>query len=142
MNHTTTAPSRTNYFAIPGLIRDPGPTTTADEIIQGVAAACGYTTDFLMMVNRNRRRVAARYISMVLIRRLAGLSLKEVGQCFGKDHTTVIHAQEAVQNGVDTRDPMYMDLAGRIAAIAGYDIRQPSRYSHRQGYKVAEKVRG
>ena len=127
-----------NYMAFPGLIRSEEPTTTPDEIIESVCRACGYSRDDFFMVNRKRRRVAARYIAMVAIRRITGLSLKDVGQLFGKDHTTVIHAHEAVAAGMETQDALYMDLAARIAATEDIDIRQPSRYWHSKGQRVAQ----
>lgn len=126
MTRITAELSRTNYFAIPGLRQEEAPATSAEEIIDKVCRACGYSRDAFFMVNRNRRRVAARYIAMVAIRRITGLSLKDVGQLFGKDHTTVIHAQEAVAAGMETQDALYMDLAARLLIREGIDIQKAS----------------
>ena len=46
---------------------------------------------------------AARQIAMYLIRRMTSLSLKEIGREFeGRDHTTVMHSIERVENLMKT----------------------------------------
>jgi len=52
--------------------------------------------------HRHRNFVVCRQIIMFLMRRHTQTSLKEIGQRFNRDHTTVIHSVVAVCNLIDT----------------------------------------
>ena len=58
----------------------------------------------------------ARQIAMYLIRRMTNLSLKEIGKEFeGRDHTTVLHSLERVEELVKT-DPEKAEIIKDITA--------------------------
>ena len=46
---------------------------------------------------RNARLVFARQVSMYLMRKQIGLSLATIGERYGRDHTTVLHAVRAIE---------------------------------------------
>ena len=48
--------------------------------------------------SRKREFVKARFISMYLIRNNTSLKLKTIGDIVGRDHTTVMHSLQTIQN--------------------------------------------
>ncbi len=70
--------------------------TTADEF--------GVQASDLKGSRRTKQLALARQVAMYLMRRKLDLSLKEIGFCFGgRDHTTVMHAIDKVEQ-LKTRD--------------------------------------
>ena len=51
----------------------------------------------LLSAQRNTRLVFARQVSMYLMRKQIGLSLASIGERYGRDHTTVLHAVRAIE---------------------------------------------
>ena len=71
--------------------------TSKEEVINGVAKRLGISVSEIKGRRRTKEVALARQMAMYLLRNHLGLSLKEVGDCFGgKDHTTVLHACERV----------------------------------------------
>lgn len=56
--------------------------------------------------SREHAYVPARHLSMALIRRYTTYSLKNIGELFKRDHSTVLHAREAVRDACDVEDPI------------------------------------
>ncbi len=72
---------------------------TKDMILNAVIDEFGFSENELKGKKRTQKLALARQTSMYLIRTLMNLSLAEIGQFFGgKDHTTVIHAIEKIEN--------------------------------------------
>jgi chromosomal replication initiator protein len=60
-------------------------------------------TEKLRESTRKRNVVLARQVSMFLAKQYTNNSLKAIGKHFGnRDHSTVIHSCQAVQNQMDT----------------------------------------
>lgn len=111
------------FWVVPGLRRQDMPKT--DNIASAnVKAICDTVCTYLqipfpLLVTKSRKRelVRARYILMRMLRRYTALSLAEIGNRIkdqtdpekGKDHTTVIHGLQAIQNEMDT-DPVIRHL--------------------------------
>lgn len=72
------------------------PLVEPGEIIDYVADAYGLTTDELLAPTRVEPIVIPRQIAMTVCRELTSLSLPAIGRHFGRDHTTVINAVNAV----------------------------------------------
>ena len=51
----------------------------------------------LLSTQRNGGSVFARQVSMYLMRKQIGLSLASIGERYGRDHTTVLHAVRAIE---------------------------------------------
>ena len=66
---------------------------------------------------RNKSIVYPRQIAMYLCREITDLSLPKIGEEFGRDHTTIMHAHEKISNEIKI-DPnlksIIEDLANRI----------------------------
>jgi chromosomal replication initiator protein len=79
-----------------------------NKIISMTAEHFGVTEDMMRAPDRTkgarkRETVTARKVAMVLLKAKTQLSLKSIGREFGgRDHATVIHAEQSVQNLNDT----------------------------------------
>lgn len=72
---------------------------SSDVIIEEVCKFYNIENDALRGQGRTKDTALARQIAMYLIRRMTSLSLKEIGKEFeGRDHTTVMHSIERVEN--------------------------------------------
>ncbi|MTQ97675.1 chromosomal replication initiator protein DnaA [Pseudoflavonifractor sp. BIOML-A6] len=76
---------------------------SSDVIIEEVCKFYNIENDALRGQGRTKDTALARQIAMYLIRRMTSLSLKEIGREFeGRDHTTVMHSIERVENLMKT----------------------------------------
>jgi len=72
---------------------------TKQVILKNVIEEFGFSEAELKGKKRTQKLALARQTSMYLIRTLLNLSLAEIGEYFGgKDHSTVIHAIEKIEN--------------------------------------------
>ncbi len=93
------------------------PEVTAGAIMSQTAAYFGLTVEDLCGTSRSRVLVTARQIAMYLCRELTELSLPKIGQQFGRDHTTVMHAERKVRGLMAERRSIYNqvhELTSRI----------------------------
>lgn len=75
------------------------------SIQQAVAREWQVTTDGLMSKSRTRQLALPRQVAMYLIRDLLGTQLVEIGNAFGgRDHSTVIHSLEKIEQKMKTDD--------------------------------------
>jgi chromosomal replication initiator protein len=75
-----------------GVLRPEQPNITFDEIAETVCAHFSLRTADLRSKRRSRNIAMPRQIAMYLCRRLMNLSFPHIGELFGRDHSTVIHA--------------------------------------------------
>lgn len=75
----------------------PGRRHSLAEIKELVTRAYSLDPDELVSRSRRRRIVRPRQIAMYLCRRCTDASLKEIGQAFRRDHTSVIYAVETLE---------------------------------------------
>lgn len=80
---------------------------TVDQIQKEVAGFYNLKISDLKSKRKNKALILPRHGAMYLTRRLTELSLPEIGRQFGgRDHTTVIHALQKVENIIGN-DPDY-----------------------------------
>lgn len=85
-----------------------------EDIQNMVCDFYGVSYDALLSTSRKREIVQARQITMYLAKKFTKNSLKSIGEHFaGKDHTTVIHSCQTVENLMDT-DGEYKDKLEEI----------------------------
>ena len=107
---------RDKLRAIEGLDHDSNPSLSILTIQQAVAKEWGVTVDGLRSKTRTKTLTIPRQIAMYLTRELLATQLVEIGNAFGgRDHSTVIHSLEKVQNAIITNP----DLKKRINNIRG-----------------------
>jgi chromosomal replication initiator protein len=79
-----------------------------------VAKEWGVTTEGLRSKVRTKTLTVPRQVSMFLIRELLGTQLMEIGKAFGgRDHSTVIHSLERVQQQLNT-NPTFRNRVHRV----------------------------
>jgi chromosomal replication initiator protein len=74
-----------------------GPQRSIDEIMALTARAYELSVDDLRSRSRRQHIVKPRHFAMYLCRRYTDASLKEIGRAFSRDHTSVMHALQAVE---------------------------------------------
>jgi chromosomal replication initiator protein len=96
-----------NYYAIPGLKKDPAPKKiiTDDNII---SAVCWHTGVYLDKIKDKERRTdeitLARHIAYHFLFNFTTLNKSEIGRKLNRDHTTIIYALRTIKNRIDTDD--------------------------------------
>ncbi|MDD6792772.1 MAG: helix-turn-helix domain-containing protein, partial [Thermobifida fusca] len=75
--------------------------------------------------SRSRVLVTARQIAMYLCRELTDLSLPKIGQQFGRDHTTVMHADRKIRSLMAERRSIYNQVTERTNRI-----KQQAHHNH------------
>ena len=102
---------RDKLRAIEGLEHETGASLTIFTIQQAVAKEWGVTVDGLRSKTRTKTLTTPRQIAMYLTRELLATQLVEIGNAFGgRDHSTVIHSLEKVQQDITQN----ADLKSRI----------------------------
>ena len=97
------------------LITDTRVTLTIDQIQRLVCEYFGIPEDLVRAKTRKREVVQARQVAMYFCKSLTQHSLKTIGLHFGgRDHSTVIHANQSVENQIDT-DPKFKDMIAEIS---------------------------
>lgn len=70
--------------------------------------------------SRSRERVTCRQIVSWLMRKHTSMTMKIIGEWYGKDHTTAIHSIQAASNLIETNEGIREDvrkIERRIASI-------------------------
>ncbi|MFK8022882.1 MAG: chromosomal replication initiator protein DnaA [Ilumatobacter sp.] len=81
---------------------------TPDELLDDIAAILKFDVEALKGRSRQRPLVTARQIAMYVFRELTDLSYPAIARIFGgRDHTTVIHANEKIQRLMKERKQVY-----------------------------------
>jgi chromosomal replication initiator protein len=96
---------------------------TVAVIQQAVAKEWAITADGLRSKSRTKHLTVPRQVAMFLIRELLGTQLVEIGGAFGgRDHSTVIHSLERVEESMRA-DAAFADrvqkLRGRLEKMRG-----------------------
>ena len=71
--------------------------TPTTRIITETAQHYGIPASAILGTDRSRRFARPRQVAMYLTRSLTGRSYPEIAASFGRDHSTVMHAVEAVE---------------------------------------------
>lgn len=97
--------------------RDGGPIVPSKKVMDIVCFHFEVTIEDLLKVCRKREIVYPRQICMYLMAYYTGLTLKSIGVIFSKDHTTVIHSIEAIDNYMLTDENVCHQLQSIIKII-------------------------
>lgn len=77
---------------------------TPEIILNMVAKYYGVRPGSVLNKRREASLVLCRFISYKLLRRHTRMSLNEIGEFFGRDHTSVMYGLSSLQNWIDTED--------------------------------------
>ena len=77
---------------------NPGLNPTPDMILQTVSNFYSMPVDQILANKRSKDTVRPRQMAMYLVRKLTSYPLPEIGKVFGRDHTTVMHACNKIED--------------------------------------------
>jgi chromosomal replication initiator protein len=96
------------------------PEVTPVLIRERVAQLFGVTVDALSSKKRTKEVTMPRQVAMYLIRELLDLPLVEIGRLFGgRDHSTVIHSIQKVEEDLATDDSFHARVQALRAELTG-----------------------
>lgn len=96
------------------LIKDTRLNLTIEEIQRITCEYFNIPEDLVRAKTRKREVVQARQVAMFFCKQLTQHSLKTIGLHFGgRDHSTVIHANQSVEDQIET-DPKYREMIDEI----------------------------
>lgn len=72
------------------------------NIFNAVSETYGVSAEEIKSANRSANISQARNICMYIIKTVTGITLKEVGTYFGKDHSTVLHSVKRIEAAMET----------------------------------------
>ncbi|UJA18741.1 chromosomal replication initiator protein DnaA [Thermoleophilia bacterium SCSIO 60948] len=90
----------------------PREAVSVERIQDVVAASAGLRREDLLSTARTRRISHARQLAMYLARELTGQSLARIAACFGRDHSTVLHALRAVEARIEPGSEVERSIHG------------------------------
>ena len=91
---------------------------TDEELLQAIADILRFDVDDLKGKSRQRPLVTARQIAMYVFRDLTDLSYPAIARLFGgRDHTTVIHANDKIQRLMKERKEIYEQVTSLILQL-------------------------
>lgn len=91
---------------------------TEQAVLQAVCQRFGLTAQDILGDQRSREVLMARQIAMYLLREKAQLPLQQIGQMFGKNHSTVLHACNRVRSSLH-RDAEITSIIHDLNTILG-----------------------
>jgi len=129
------------------LLREPISLALAKEVIAEIGAAkkgegdveliiettCrffGVSREKLFSASRKKEVSESRQIAMYLVRKLAGKSFKEIGELFGREHSTVIYNIKALESKL-SKDPS-------VRVKVDYLLKEVSQELSEQGVEAGE----
>ena len=90
--------SEISYYVMPGLKHNE---IRFEQVIRTVCEVLKADKLKVLTPNRSKNLVFARNMCYFIFRRYFSMTLKEIGQSFDRDHTTVIHGIQTFQNDID-----------------------------------------
>ena len=98
-------------YIVPGLMYKEIKKLDCELIIDCVCEYFDTTHEVLRKPNRTRERVIARQLICYFVRKYTQKTLFEVGQLIGnRDHTTVIHSINTVNDFLDIKDRKFIKM--------------------------------
>ena len=90
---------------------------TPDMIVSRVAKKYGVSKEDIYGRQRTKHIAAARNISIYIIRKITGISFPMIGDLFERDHSTIISANNSVENNIKNTPLFAMEINDLIKEI-------------------------
>ena len=94
-------------------VRSDGSGLTIERIVTVSAAVCGIRRGQILSDDRLKSASRARHVAMYLAKEMTTSSYTEIGNAFGRDHTTVMSAHEKITILVETEEPKMCALVSQ-----------------------------
>ena len=95
-------------------------TETVDKIISFIAKTFGITEEDIKSEKRQKNVKKARQVAMYVIKEVTDLNLKDIGNQFGKNHSTVIYSIDQVKQTMETDPEVRMVAKNAIDEFKKY----------------------
>ena len=89
---------------------------TPSLIISQVCKVYNLDENVLRGTQKNKRTAEARQVAVYLIRKLTNLSTPDIGKEFNRDHTTILHSINKIEESVNGSDDTLKNLIREITA--------------------------
>ncbi len=93
------------------------PTVTADKIVARVAKKYGVTEEEIYGRKRTKHIAHARNVSIYIIRKVTELSFPAIGKLFDRDHSTIISANDTVEQNLKGNPLLSIELTDLMKEI-------------------------
>ncbi len=93
------------------------PQVTAEKIISRVSKKYGVTEEEIYGRKRTKHIASARNISIYIIRTVTEMSFPTIGKLFDRDHSTIISANDSIEQNIQTNPLFAMEIADLIKEI-------------------------
>ena len=98
-------------YIIPGLVHIPG---DLDIILGTICRASGISRAAIISNSRKTEIVAARQAYCYYARKYTKKSFDRIGRDINRDHATVLHSVRTVNDLLDAKDSMMLDLVNKV----------------------------
>ncbi len=101
---------------------DPGNIPTGamvEKILTAVSKSYGVPIEDIKSKKKTENIANARHTSIYIIRSMTNLSLKEIGNIFGRDHSTVLSSLNKMETNIKTKNKTATDIKKLIKEIKG-----------------------
>jgi hypothetical protein len=99
-----------------------------DQLLQIVSEISGVPAELILQKNRKRKFLIPRQIYSYLLRKKLKLTLHQIGEILGSDHTTVIHSVQKVEELLEIQDDLLCNLYYDIEQQVHITFREPLRF--------------
>ncbi len=93
------------------------PSVTAEKIVSRVAKKYGITEEEIYGRKRTKHIASARAISIYIIRKVTEMSFPAIGKMFDRDHSTIISANDSIDQDVKSNPLFAMEISDLIKEI-------------------------
>ena len=101
---------------------DPGNIPTGvmvEKILSVITKHYGISIDDIKSPKRTENISNARHTAIYIIRNMTSLSLKEIGNVFGRDHATVLSSINKIENNIKTKNKSVSEIKKLMKEIKG-----------------------
>lgn len=110
--------SEISYYVMPGLKQDE---VRFEQVIRKVCDVMKVDRFLILTPKRSKELVFARNMCFFIFRRYFSMTLKEIGQVFERDHTTVIHGITTFENDLQFMK-LYKDQFCKVKQDLGLNM--------------------
>ena len=99
-----------------------------DQLLQIISETSGVPSELILKKNRTRKYLIPRQIFTYLLRKRLKLTLYEIGQILGSDHTTVIHSCQKVETLLEVDDELISNLFYEVEQQIMLKFKEPHKF--------------
>ena len=92
---------------------------TVDRIIAKVSQKYCVSKEDIYSKKRASNITNARHICVYLMRKLSDMSYKQIARVFSKDHTTIMHSFDTIENEIQHNTPLEIEINELINELKG-----------------------